>query len=175
MHDAGETYTITAAKGDLRGKIEYIGAEGKLFAGWYYDERCKKPADIADVQENIDIYAKYVSDSYLQVKYIENFFFRSRGVYLISAVEGKDFAETGFVINGETVPASGGRGVRYSASYLFGGEINKKARIIAAEYSLYGADEGTELSVIPYWVTADGTVVYGTERCLTVGRYGIEE
>ena len=65
--------------------------------------------------------------------------------------------------------------MRYSASYLFGGEINKKARIIAAEYSLYGADEGTELSVIQYWVTADGTVVYGTERCITVGRYGIEE
>lgn len=175
VHDVGETYTVTVAKGDIRGEIEYIGAEGKLFAGWYSDERCKKSADLADVTEDTEIYAKYVSDSYLQVKYIEDFFFRSRRVYLISAVEGRDFAETGFIINGEAFTVSGSnRNVRYSASYLFGRDVSGNARLIVVDYPLYGIEEGAELAVTPYWVTADGTTVYGTERILTVGWYGIE-
>lgn len=175
VHDAGETYTVTAAKGDIRGEIEHIGADDKLFAGWYYDEHCKKVADLADITEDTEIHAKYVSTSYLQVKYIENFFFRNRGIYLISAVDGRDFAETGFIINGEAFTASGSnRNVHYSASYLFGRDVSRNARLIVEDYSLYGVEEGTELAVAPYWVTADGTTVYGTERVLTVGRYGIE-
>lgn len=175
VHDAGETYTVTVAKGDIRGEIEHIGADDKLFAGWYYDEHCKKVADLADITEDTEIHAKYVSASYLQVKYIENFFFRNRGIYLISAVDGRDFAETGFIINGEAFTASGSnRNVHYSASYLFGRDVSRNARLIVEDYSLYGVEEGTELVVAPYWVTADGTTVYGTERVLTVGRYGIE-
>lgn len=175
VHDAGETYTVTVAKGDIRGEIEHIGADDKLFAGWYYDEHCKKVADLADITEDTEIHAKYVSTSYLQVKYIENFFFRNRGIYLISAVDGRDFAETGFIINGEAFTASGSnRNVHYSASYLFGRDVSRNARLIVEDYSLYGVEEGTELVVAPYWVTADGTAVYGTERVLTVGRYGIE-
>lgn len=175
VHDAGETYTVTVAKGDIRGEIEHIGADDKLFAGWYYDEHCKKVADLADITEDTEIHAKYVSTSYLQVKYIENFFFRNRGIYLISAVDGRDFAETGFIINGEAFTASGSnRNVHYSASYLFGRDVSRNARLIVEDYSLYGVEEGTELVVVPYWVTADGTTVYGTERVLTVGRYGIE-
>lgn len=174
VHDAGETYTVTVAKGDIRGEIEHIGADDKLFAGWYYDEHCKKVADLADITEDTEIHAKYVSTSYLQVKYIENFF-RNRGIYLISAVDGRDFAETGFIINGEAFTASGSnRNVHYSASYLFGRDVSRNARLIVEDYSLYGVEEGTELVVAPYWVTADGTTVYGTERVLTVGRYGIE-
>lgn len=175
VHDAGETYSLTLAKGDIRGEIEHIGADDKLFAGWYYDEHCKKVADLADITEDTEIYAKYVSTSYLQVKYIENFFFRNRGIYLISAVDGRDFAETGFIINGEAFTASGSnRNVHYSASYLFGRDVSRNARLIVEDYSLYGVEEGTELVVAPYWVTADGTTVYGTERVLTVGWYGIE-
>lgn len=175
VHDAGKTYTVTVAKGDIRGEIEHIGADDKLFAGWYYDEHCKKVADLADITEDTEIHAKYVSTSYLQVKYIENFFFRNRGIYLISAVDGRDFAETGFIINGEAFTASGSnRNVHYSASYLFGRDVSRNARLIVEDYSLYGVEEGTELVVVPYWVTADGTTVYGTERVLTVGRYGIE-
>lgn len=175
VHDAGETYTVTVAKGDIRGEIEHIGADDKLFAGWYYDEHCKKVADLADITEDTEIHAKYVSTSYLQVKYIENFFFRNRGIYLISAVDGRDFAETGFIINGEAFTASGSnRNVHYSASYLFGRDVSRNARLIVEDYSLYGVEEGTELVVAPYWVTADGTTVYGTERVLTVGWYGIE-
>lgn len=175
VHDVGETYTVTVAKGDIRGEIEHIGADDKLFAGWYYDEHCKKVADLADITEDTEIHAKYVSTSYLQVKYIENFFFRNRGIYLISAVDGRDFAETGFIINGEAFTASGSnRNVHYSASYLFGRDVSRNARLIVEDYSLYGVEEGTELVVAPYWVTADGTTVYGTERVLTVGRYGIE-
>ena len=109
------------------------------------------------------------------MRYTEDYFFRSRRVYLISAVEGWDFAETGFMVDGEAVRASGNnRRIWYSAYSLFDGGVGRAARLIVEDYSLYGVEEGTELEVVPYWVTADGTTVYGTERVLTVGRYDIE-
>ena len=175
VHDAGESYTVTVAKGDLRGKIAYSGESGKLFAGWYLDSGFRTVTDLANITEDAEIYAKYVSDAYLQMKYIENGFFRSHSVYLIAAVEGRDFMETGFVINGESVAANGGsRRVPYSAAYLFGRSVGRNARLIVTEYSLNGIEDGAELVVTPYWVTADGSTVYGTQRCLTMGWYGLE-
>lgn len=175
VHDAGNTYTVYAEPGDLRDEIEYIGEAGKLFAGWYTDERFRNAESLENVTESIEIYAKYVSDTYLQVKYIENTFFRKHNVYLITAVESKDFAEVGFVINEETLVAgSSGRKVPYSAASLFGRSISRNACLMLAEYSLDGVDEGAELVVIPYWVTADGTTVYGTQRTLTMAWYGLE-
>lgn len=175
VHDAGETYTLTLAKGDIRGEIEYIGMEGRLFAGWYLDSGFKTVTSLADITEDTEIHAKYVSDYYLRVRYTEDYFFRSRSVYLISAVEGWDFAETGFMVDGEAVRASGNnRRIWYSAYSLFDGGVGRAARLIVADYSIYGMAEGEELSVIPYWITADGTVVYGEKRVLTMGWYGIE-
>ena len=94
---------------------------------------------------------------------------------MISAVVGRDFAESGFIINGEAFTASGSnRNVHYSASYLFGRDVSRNARLIVEDYSLYGVEEGTELVVGPYWVTSHGTTVYGTERVLTLCRNGIK-
>lgn len=51
--------------GDLTGKISYADVESQLFAGWYKDAELTVPADFSDVQSDMTVYAKYISDAYL--------------------------------------------------------------------------------------------------------------
>lgn len=63
VHDGETLYTVAAENNAVQ--LDYIGVEGKLFAGWFADEACTVPADLSNITESIDVYAKYVSDSYL--------------------------------------------------------------------------------------------------------------
>ena len=175
VNDNGSVSEIPAQPGaDLTGKIEYAGADGKLFAGWFTDESYTCPADLSNVQESMTIYARYVSDAYLRFKFVQQRLFGSN-VYLFSAIDSGDYAETGFVINGVLTPADyvGSRYSTYSARLLFSG-LDKNAKLMVGSCPLRGMRRGDTLTVAPYWVTPDGTTVYGTERTLTYGRFGLE-
>lgn len=171
VHD-GETYEIT----DEPGKFDVTpkGAEGKLFAGWYADEAFTEVADLTDVQEDADIYAKYVSDNYLQVKY-NNLGLLGRGsLRLVSAVDSKAYAETGFVVNGEKLVVSS-----YTTRYnlqtgktLFG--VDRNDPLMVTSYSYKNLRRGDTIEIRAYWITPDGTTVYGDARTLTYGRFGLE-
>lgn len=175
IHDGETVTTLTAEPGDLTDRITYAGAEGKLFAGWFTDEACTAPADLTAVQESMELYARYVSDGYLQVKYMQRGLFRVRGVTLLTAVDGKTDLQVGFLVNGEPVAAEtvgrtyGGS----SARYLFDG-VDRDARLAVGSADLQGAVYGDEITVTPYWITADGTTVYGTSRTLVYSRYGLK-
>lgn len=175
IHDGETVTTLTAEPGDLTDRITYTGAEGKLFAGWFTDEACTAPADLTAVQESMELYARYVSDGYLQVKYMQRGLFRVRGVTLLTAVDGKTDLQVGFLVNGEPVAAEtvgrtyGGS----SARYLFDG-VDRDARLAVGSADLQGAVYGDEITVTPYWITADGTTVYGTSRTLVYSRYGLK-
>ena len=166
VNDNGNVYDVTGEPGDFSGMISFGGADGKVFAGWFTDEACTSAANLRDVQEDTAVYAKYISGSYLQVKFTELRFTGS--VYLMSAVDTSVFSEAGYVINGETVPCSyfTSRYNWYSASYLFSG-VGRNAQLMLKEYSTDAMNDGDTLSITPYWVTLDGTVVYGTNRVLT--------
>lgn len=173
--DNGNVYDIALLPGDISGEIEYLGAAGSLFAGWYTDEAYVEPADFTYVTEDITIYAKYVSDAYLQVQYMQNRLLRSGAkATLISAVDSDHYAETGFVINGETVAVSAhdGNSYFYDVRWLFGREVAKRAPILTAEISTSDYSIGDTIEVTPYWITMDGTTVYGASRTLTVARTG---
>lgn len=171
VHD-GETYEITDKPGAF--EVTPKGAEGKLFAGWYADEAFTEIADLTDVQEDADIYAKYVSDNYLQVKY-NNLGLLGRGsLRLVSAVDSKAYAETGFVVNGEKLVVSS-----YTTRYnlqtgktLFG--VGRNDPLMVASYSYRNLRRGDTITLQAYWVTQDGTTVYGDVRTLTYGRFGLE-
>ncbi len=176
VRDGGNTSTVTAARGeDLTGKLTYAGADGKRFAGWFTDEACTVPADLSDVQEDMTVYAKYVSDSLLRSKFVQQRLFGSE-VWLFSAVDSGAYAETGFVVNGTTVPAdyTGSKYSVYSARVLFGSGVGKDAKLIVGSCPVKGMHRGDTLTVQPYWITADGTTVYGEERTLTYGRFGLQ-
>ncbi len=178
VNDNGNTYDITANRGDNKaGQIPYTAVDGKVFAGWYADEACTTPADLTNVQADMTIYAKYVSDSYLRVKYTQTGLFRARSVSLVSAVDaGTDYIESGFTINGKDVSVE-----KYSTRYgllraqtLFGRGVDKNALLMTTRYPLSGMSYGDTLEVKPYWITPDGTTVTGEVRTLTYGRFGLK-
>lgn len=173
FHDNGVETAVTVRPGSVA-SCQPAGVSGKLFAGWYADADCTQPADLTAVEQDMDVYAKYVSDSYLTVKYNKIGLFRPTGVNLITAVDSENFAEVGFVINGEKVPVSDYT-YRYrlifTAGSLFGGDVARKAPMVTMDYSFNGAKSVT---VAPYWVTNDGTTVTGAARTLTVSGWSIK-
>lgn len=171
--DNGDVREQTFECGDLTGKLEYTGADGMRFAGWFADEACTEPAQLSDVQADMTVYAKYVSDAYLQMKYVEQRWLSSRELQLMSALDSEDYAQTGFVINGVEIPAASvsSRYGIYTARFLFS-SVSRNAKLAVLKYDVSGLRRGETLEITPYWVTLDGTTVYGTTRTLTCGLFG---
>lgn len=163
--DGAKTYELTASVGaGIRDQVAYQAPAGKVFAGWFADQAYTIPADLDQVTEDTTIYAKYVSDSYLDLHYVRNGLFRLRGVTLISAVDNPaNYQESGIIVDGVKVPVAYANRYRlfYTASGLFGAARN--ARLMITQQSLSGT--GT-LEVTPYWVTLDGTEVHGVTHTL---------
>ena len=163
--DGAKTYELTVSAGTgVRNQVAYQAPAGKVFAGWFADQAYTIPADLDQVTEDTTIYAKYVSDSYLDLHYVRNGLFRLRGVTLISAVDNPaNYQESGIIVDGVKVPVAYANRYRlfYTASGLFGAARN--ARLMITQQSL--SDSGT-LEVTPYWVTLDGTEVHGVTHTL---------
>lgn len=163
--DGAKTYELTVSAGTgVRNQVAYQAPAGKVFAGWFADQAYTIPADLDQVTEDTTIYAKYVSDSYLDLHYVRNGLFRLRGVTLISAVDNPaNYQESGIIVGGVKVPVAYANRYRlfYTASGLFGAARN--AKLMITQQSLSGS--GT-LEVTPYWVTLDGTEVHGVTHTL---------
>ena len=158
------TQVKVAPNGSVRDQVAYQAPAGKVFAGWFADQAYTTPADLDQVTEDTTIYAKYVSDSYLDLDYSRTGLFRLRGVTLISAVDNPaNYQASGFIVGDQKVDVS------YASRYLifktpanlFGAA--RDAKLMLADKSLSGT--GT-LEVTPYWVTLDGTEVHGITHTL---------
>ena len=172
--DGSNTIEVKVApNGSVRDQVAYQAPAGKVFAGWFADQAYTTPADLDQVTEDTTIYAKYVSDSYLDLHYVRNGLFRLRGVTLISAVDNPaNYQESGIIVDGVKVPVAYANRYRlfYTASGLFGAARN--AKLMITQQSLSGS--GT-LEVTPYWVTKDGTTVLGQPHTLHYSARGIWE
>ena len=172
--DGSNTIEVKVApNGSVRDQVAYQAPTGKIFAGWFTDRGCTVPADLDCITQDTTIYAKYVSDSYLDLHYVRNGLFRLRGVTLISAVDNPaNYQESGIIVDGEKLPVAYAARYRlfYTASGLFGAARN--ARLMITQQRLFGS--GT-LEVTPYWVTKDGTTVLGQPHTLHYSARGIWE
>lgn len=172
--DGSNTIEVKVApNGSVRDQVAYQAPAGKVFAGWFTDEACTTPANLDSITQDTTIYAKYVSDSYLDLHYVRNGLFRLRGVTLISAVDDPaNYQESGIIVDGEKLPVAYAARYRlfYTASGLFGAARN--ARLMITQQRLFGS--GT-LEVTPYWVTKDGTTVLGQPHTLHYSARGIWE
>ncbi len=168
LHEGTSTRSITVLTGDQRGKVAPTELGGKVFAGWYTDDAYRTPADLSNVQENRTLYGKYVSYNYLRVEYQRNSFLQGNSITLLSAVDGRGYAETGFVINGRkvVVPQLTERFRVFTAQMVFGRSVSRDALLMTMPYSLQGLQRGAAIEITPYWVTPDGTTVYGEARTL---------
>ena len=168
LHEGTSTRSITVPTGDQRGKVAPAELGGKVFAGWYTDDAYRTPADLSNVQENRTLYGKYVSYNYLRVEYQRNSFLQGNSITLLSAVDGRGFAETGFVINEKrvAVPQLTERFRVFTAQMVFGRSVSRDALLMTMPYSMQGLQRGAAIEITPYWVTPDGTTVYGEARTL---------
>ncbi len=104
VYDGGSVYTLSAEAGeDISSRLVSAGMHGMRFAGWFLDERSTAAAELKNVQGDMDVYAKYVSDTYLKLRNRNVGLFRSRNVKLYAALDSTDYAEAGFVIDGKAV------------------------------------------------------------------------
>ncbi len=163
--DAAKTYELTVSAGTgVHDQVAYQAPAGKVFAGWFADQAYTTPADLDQVTEDTTIYAKYVSDSYLDLAYSRTGLFRLRGVTLISAVDNPaNYQASGIMVNGQKLDVSYASRYRIfkTPANLFGAA--RDAKLMLADKSLSGT--GT-LEATPYWITLDGTEVHGVTHTL---------
>lgn len=101
------TQVKVAPNGSVRDQVAYQAPAGKVFAGWFADQAYTTPADLDQVTQDTTIYAKYVSDSYLDLDYSRTGLFRLRGVTLISAVDNPaNYQASGFIVGDQKVGVS---------------------------------------------------------------------
>lgn len=158
------TQVKVAPNGSVRGQVAYQAPAGKVFAGWFADQAYTTPADLDQITQDTTIYAKYVSDSYLDLAYSRIGLFRLRGVTLISAVDNPaNYQASGIMVNGQKIDVSYASRYRIfkTPANLFGAA--RDAKLMLADKSLSGT--GT-LEATPYWVTLDGTEVHGVTHTL---------
>ena len=158
------TQVKVAPNGSVRDQVAYQAPAGKVFAGWFADQAYTTPADLDQVTADTTIYAKYVSDSYLDLDYSRIGLFRLRGVTLISAVDNPaNYQASGIMVNGQKLDVSYASRYRIfkTPANLFGAA--RDAKLMLADKSLSGT--GT-LEVTPYWITLDGTEVHGVTHTL---------
>lgn len=158
------TQVKVAPNGSVRDQVAYQAPAGKVFAGWFADQAYTTPADLDQVTEDTTIYAKYVSDSYLDLAYSRTGLFRLRGVTLISAVDNPaNYQASGIMVNGQKIDVSYASRYRIfkTPANLFGAA--RDAKLMLADKSLSGT--GT-LEVTPYWITLDDTEVHGITHSL---------
>lgn len=158
------TQVKVAPNGSVRDQVAYQAPAGKVFAGWFADQAYTTPADLDQVTQDTTIYAKYVSDSYLDLAYSRTGLFRLRGVTLISAVDNPaNYQASGIMVNGQKLDVSYASRYRIfkTPANLFGAA--RDAKLMLADKSLSGT--GT-LEATPYWITLDGTEVHGVTHTL---------
>lgn len=158
------TQVKVAPNGSVRDQVAYQAPAGKVFAGWFADQAYTTPADLDQITQDTTIYAKYVSDSYLDLAYSRTGLFRLRGVTLISAVDNPaNYQASGIMVNGQKLDVSYASRYRIfkTPANLFGAA--RDAKLMLADKSLSGT--GT-LEVTPYWITLDGTEVHGVTHSL---------
>lgn len=162
--DDGKNGSQIVPQGDNSGMIEYTGKDGFYFAGWFTDETYAEACDFSNVNSEMTAYAKYIPQSDISISAsksglsLKNFTLKST-----VDVNGNKFKEVGVVynVNGtETMVAASQTENKFNAFLNFFG-ANKSTVEYTADLAVKGMASNTNITVTPYWVTMDGTVVYG--------------
>lgn len=169
--DGGSTVTQTVEPGDQTGQITYAGQSGKVFAGWFTDSACTLPADFSNVQGDMTVYAKYVDGPSTGVSVQSK---RGGATTLKTTVtlDTDQFAQVGFAYdcNGDTGTAvAGEKTEKRSLMGWFFGQGNTTYQY-SGSWSTGNLGFMDSFTITPYWVTLDGTTVYGeAESYLSLG------
>lgn len=169
----GVSTTVSCEPGDLRDVISYEELSDLRFAGWFTDADYQTAADLSKVESDITIYGKYVTDDYLDVHVQPSLGFGvSRRVSVFTPVDAQNYAEVGcrVVVNGAVLEKNmykydGVLSKLYLRAWFGFDMLSDTLLYTTGEFS---ARRGDRVTVQPYWVTLDGTTVYGVEQTVVV-------
>lgn len=162
--DNGNTTSMVVPQGDCTGMIDYAGKDGSYFAGWFSDEAYTNASDFSNVNSEMTTYAKYIPTKDVKINTTKNDLKLST-VNLKSTVNvgNNMFKEVGVVYNvkgNETsVPATQTTSRLNYALNVLGAKLSTVE--YTANFSVKGLANNTTFTATPYWVTLDGTTVYG--------------
>lgn len=149
--------------------------EGYIFAGWFADITCSNA--LTSGSTDAKAYAKYVDNNILgvkaQISVGTNKDSSKTSMRFITSVDALEYREVGFFIQiegseqrkcgsktvYETIKAEleGGNIFEYTPSELFSSSSKYFATYPLGE--ILNQDFSSEITVIPYWITLDGTIV----------------
>lgn len=127
---------------------------GYRFAGWFLDRAFTQPADLTDVQSDITVYPRYISESYFALSCeLVGSKSNPNNLRLVCIADTNEYAEYGFeyTINGSTS--------RYSVST----NGSQPAEAIGTDISLKDFIRNPMIEVRPYYVTTDGTTCFDSK------------
>lgn len=157
--------------------------ENYIFAGWYKDETCTEPYYATPSE---DAWAKFVPEKVLSVKLqlTKDTHERSSttNMRLVTSVDSLDYRKVGFKVyfNGaanavdtgstkvfERIVASAESGVDYKYSPKVV-DVESEYFVTATLINIANKNFDKNFFIKPYWITLDGTEVYGVNRYVNV-------
>lgn len=156
--------------------------DGYVFAGWYAEESCDKETALTDTTVSGPAYAKFVDAKLSEVRaQIKTVASDSAAIRFLTSIDGLSYGKIGFKITakGTTVEVGSNSVYKQLVVTKFDGETFEKnpdqvfgqqAQYFKA-YVIKGipqADYDEAIEVTPYWITLDGTTVYGTTAVKTI-------
>lgn len=153
--------------GPYKREGNYPTKSGKTFAGWYQDQQYTTPR----TQSFGAGYAKFINEKVLTTKF--QYANDGSAIRFLSTVDNTDYSEVGFIFHGKYKGFSINKITKntihlYTAIKAEGASIrpsvfNEQSKYFFA-YTIRGmenASENSSWSVTPFFVTLDGTKVYG--------------
>lgn len=165
---------------------------GYVFAGWFTDSECEKGSALTAGTSGVTAYAKYVDASVLTAKaqVSSNVFDEdtanddSASLRFVTTVDSDAYTKVGFriIANGHTKEVGGEK--IYDVLYAVGTTSDNKGveleyyptyfSLVSTAFKTYTVTDipkasfDTDFEVTPYWITLDGTQVYGAVSTKTV-------
>lgn len=176
---SGDSYTYP--------KPTETGKENWIFAGWYNgnttDAVPYKATELKSLAEGAEVYAKYVPEEVLSVKFQTsagtNAASETSNLRMVSTVDSADYTTVGFSItaNGKTLVTKSGSVYKRIKSAMEGLEYGYSPIIFDTDSEYFMTATISNIKnknfdrtyfVQPYWITQDGTTVYGVSRNVRV-------
>ena len=159
---------------DCRERICNPAMGGCVFVGWFRDAACTRPANLSCVTGDMEIYAGFVNDGYLQVAEVP--VATASGIQrirLATAVEPVLTSSCGFIISDE----NGVSEIQVSEFYDSIDGVNAKelfglddafAKLLCHDFVIPTQNGSKTIAVTPYWITLSGAKVTGMTKYMTI-------
>ena len=163
-----------------------IAPEGYVFAGWYSDVACQADPVSSNKEtlgEGEDVYARFVPEEVLRVEAQARYNETDTNkidLRFVTTVDSYNYKSVGFEVTDRAdvthkylqqfvFVSLQGAGIKYEPTYFNQLSIRfATINMIGLTFSGEGISSDREIPVRAYWITKDGTTVYGPARTVKI-------